>query len=77
MESFKKLLDVVFIITMILYIVLSFCIVFGQIGALAMLNGPLTALVESSLLKTTCMICSVTGLAAYVMSYLYRWKMGD
>ena len=29
MESFKKLLDVVFIITMILYIVLSFCIVFG------------------------------------------------
>ena len=42
-----------------------------------MLNGPLTALVESSLLKTTCMICSVTGLAAYVMSYLYRWKMGD
>ncbi|MEG1848924.1 MAG: cobalt ABC transporter substrate-binding protein [Oscillospiraceae bacterium] len=77
MDSIKKLLDLVFMITMALFIVLSFIIVFGQVFALVTLNGALAAFFKSTLLKPTCMICSVTGIAAYIMSYIYKWKMGD
>lgn len=77
MEALKKVLDALFLITMLLYMALAAVIVAGQLAALLSLNGELCLWFKDRLLVPACAVCSVTGLIAYVMSYIYRWESGD
>lgn len=77
MELVKKILDMLFLITMLLYVLLAAVIVLGQTAALFSLNGALCTWFMDTFLIPACATCSCTGLIAYVMSYIYRWNSGD
>lgn len=77
MDALKKFLDVLFLITMVLYVLLAAVIVLGQTVSLFTLNGELCAWFMDTFLVPACAICSCTGLIAYGMSYIYRWNAQD
>lgn len=77
MKLLKKLLDTLFLITMVLYVALAAVIVIGQTLALFSLDGRLCTWMMDIFLIPACAVCSCTGLIAYVMSYLYHWNSGD
>lgn len=77
METIKKILDALFLITMVLYVLLAAVIVLGQTVSLFSLNGELCTWFMDTFLVPACAICSCTGLIAYVMSYIYRWNSND
>ena len=77
MEKIKKLLDCLFLLTMLLYIGISAVIVFGQAVAIIQLNGPLCIWFKEHLLVPACVFCCCTGLISYVMSYIYKWESKD
>lgn len=77
MEGLKKFLDVIFLVTMLLYVALAAIIVVGQAVALVGLNGSLCIWFSEHFMVPACAVCSVTGLVAYGMSYIYRWNAQD
>lgn len=77
MNTIKKLLDALFLITMFLFLGISAVIVLGQIVAIFTLNGELSVWLKDTLVTPACIACAVTGLTAYVMSYIYHWNSDD
>lgn len=77
MERFKKILDTLFLVTMLLYIALAAVIVVGQAAALLGLNGSLCIWFSKRFMVPACAVCSVTALIAYGMSYIYHWRSED
>lgn len=76
-DKAKKILDILFLVTMLLYVALAIVIVLGQSAAIISLNGALCLWFKEKFLIPACTVCSCTGLIAYVMSYVYHWDSGD
>ena len=73
----RKILDIVFIVGLLAFLLLGSAIVVGQLYGVLTGNGALTIGVFQKLGKTTFYIASAVGLIGYVQSYLYGWKSGD
>ncbi len=73
----RKILDMVFIVGLLAFLLLGSAIVIGQLYGVVTGNGALTIGVAKALGKTTFYIAAVVGLIGYVQSYLYGWKSGD
>lgn len=73
----RKILDMVFIVGLLAFLLLGSAIVIGQLYGVVTGNGALTIGVSKALGKTTFYIAAVVGLIGYVQSYLYGWKSGD
>jgi hypothetical protein len=77
METIKKIMDILFLITMVLYIGISAVIVFGQAFAILSLDGSLCLWFKEHLLAPACVFCGCTGLISFGMSYIYKWKSNE
>jgi hypothetical protein len=73
----RGILDTVFVIGLVTFLVLGSIIVIGQLYGVVTGNGALTMGMAKSLGKTTFYIAAVIGLIGYIQSYLYGWKSGD
>jgi len=73
----RKILDMVFIVGLLAFLLLGSAIVIGQLYGVVTGNGALTIGIFQALGKTTFYIAAVVGLIGYVQSYLYGWKSGD
>lgn len=77
MDTLKKLMDLLFLVTMLLYVALAGIIVLGQVISLFSLNRTLCEWFYDTFLIPACVSCGCTSLLSFVMSYLYRWKSND
>ena len=48
-----------------------------QIAAIVTLNGSISMWAEDHLEAPVCIMCSVSAIVAFVMSYVCKWKSGD
>ena len=74
MKRFKKCLDISFLITMLLYVLLGAVIVVIQGISLFCQDGELCLWAKEVFLTPACVLCGCTSLISFGMSYLYKWK---
>lgn len=74
MEKLKKWMDISFLVTMALYVLMGAAIVVIQGAALLTKNAELCLWAKDTLLTPACAVCGCTSLIAFGMSYLYKWK---
>ena len=73
----KKLLNYVFIACAGLALLLAFGYVAVEMAAVITGNGSLTIWAESHLEAPVCIMCSLTAIVSFIMSYVFRWTSGD
>lgn len=73
----KKMLNSVFLICVCIALLLAAGYVLVEIIAVITANGSLTIWAETYLEAPVCIMCSVTAMMAFLMSYVFRWKSGD
>lgn len=73
----KKLLNYLFIACAALALLLAFGYVAVEIAAVITGNGSLTIWAESHLEAPVCIMCSLTAIVSFIMSYVFRWTSGD
>lgn len=73
----KKILNKVFLICICIALALAAAYVVVEVTAVVTANGSLTVWAEDYLEAPVCIMCSVTAIVAFVMSYVYRWTSGD
>lgn len=77
MHILKKCMDISFLITMLLYVLLGVVIVAIQAVSLFCQDGALCLWAKETLLTPACVLCGCTSLISFGMSYLYKWKTTD
>lgn len=73
----KKVLNTLFIICICAALALAFCYVVLQAAAVVTTNGALAVWASSNLETPVCIMCSITAVVAFIMSYVFQWKSGD
>lgn len=73
----KKLLNTLFLICILAALALAFCYVALQAAAVVTVNGALASWASSTLETPVCVMCSLTAVVAFLMSYVFQWKSGD
>lgn len=73
----KKLLNILFLICICAALALALCYVVLQAVAVVTANGALAVWASSTLETPVCVMCSITAVVAFLMSYVFRWKSGD
>lgn len=73
----KKILNHVFLICVCIALALAAGYVLVEIIAVITGNGSLTIWAETYLEGPVCIMCSVSAMVAFIMSYVFRWKSGD
>ena len=73
----KKLLNYMFIACAALALLLAFGYVAVELAAVITGNGSLTIWAESDLEAPVCIMCSLTAIVSFIMSYVFRWTSGD
>lgn len=72
MNSLKKLLNLWYIMTMLLYLVLGAVIVLVQAFAVLSGNGALSIWATDVFLPPACIACTCTSMIAWLLSYLHK-----
>lgn len=73
----KKLLNALFLLCICVALALALCYVLLQAAAVVTVNGSLAVWASSNLEVPVCVMCSITAIVAFIMSYAFRWKSGD
>ena len=73
----KKLLNALFLICICAALLLALSYVVLQAVAVVTANGSLALWASDKLEVPVCVMCSVTAVVAFVMSYAFHWKSGD
>lgn len=73
----KKVLNVLFIASVVIALGLAAAYLFIQVASVVTVNGSLAMWADSNLEKPVCIMCSVSAIIAFVMSYVFNWKSGD
>ena len=60
-----------------LALLLAFGYVAVEMAAVITGNGSLTIWAESHLEAPVCIMCSLTAIVSFIMSYVFRWTSGD
>ena len=70
----KKILNGLFLACAFLAVALAF----GYVAVEVVIgNGALTVWAETYLEAPVCIMCSLTAITAFLMSYVFRWTSGD
>lgn len=73
----KKILNGIFILCLCTALALAAAYVVLEAAAVLTANGSLTVWAEANLEAPVCIMCSVTAIVAFIMSYVFQWKPGD
>lgn len=73
----KKTLNVIFLICVCVALALAFCYVLVQAVAVVTANGSLAIWAQDNLEAPVCIMCSLSAIVAFLMSYVFKWKAGD
>ena len=73
----KKVLNALFLICVCSSLVLALAYVVVQVVGIITLNGAIAMWADKHLESLVCIMCSVSAVVAFVMSYVYKWKSGD
>ena len=73
----KKILNGIFLICVCTALALAASYVLVEAAAVITANGSMAVWAETYLETPVCIMCSVSAVAAFVMSYLFGWKSGD
>lgn len=73
----KKLLNVMFLFCICAALLLGLSYVGLQAAAVATTNGSLALWASDNLEVPVCIMCSLTAVVAFIMSYVFRWKSED
>lgn len=73
----KKTLNIIFITCVCAALALAVAYVLLQIAAIITVSGSLSVWAENNLETPVCVMCSLSSIAAFVMSYVYKWQSGD
>lgn len=77
MNWVKKMLNILFLFTMLLYVLLGVIVVVIQAGSIVFQDGGLCLWARDTFLAPACVLCGCTSLISFAMSYIYDWKMKD
>lgn len=69
----KKGLNYLFLACAAIALALAFAYVAVEIIAVITANGSLTVWAEDSLEAPVCIMCSLTAIVAFLMSYVFHW----
>lgn len=72
MKIIGKILDVVFLVCLIAFVLMSVAMLLIETGALFALNGTLAANVYSFIVPRGALLSSVAAVCTFVLSYLRR-----
>lgn len=73
----KKVLNALFLICICLSLVFALGYVAVQVAGIVTLNGAIAMWADEHLESLVCIMCSVSAVVAFVMSYVCKWKSGD
>lgn len=73
----KKVLNMLFLICVAIALALAVGYVFLEAFAVITANGSLTIWAEDYLETPVCVMCSLSAIVAYIMSYVCKWKSGE
>ena len=73
----KKLLNVLFLICLCDALLLALGYVVLQAAAVVTTNGSLAIWASDNLEAPVSIMCSLTAVVAFLMSYAFRWKSGE
>ena len=73
----KKVLNVLFLLCLCGALLLALAYVVLQAAAVVTTNGSLSGWASDNLEAPVCIMCSLTAVVAFVMSYAFHWKSGD
>lgn len=73
----KKLLNTVFLACIAIALALAVTYVAVEAFAVLTANGSLTIWAENNLEAPVCMMCSVSAIVAFLMSYVFKWTSGE
>ena len=73
----KKVLNVLFLICVCASLALALCYVVLQAVAAITVSGSLAVWASDNLEAPICIMCSLSAVVAFLMSYVSRWKSGD
>lgn len=73
----KKILNALFLFCLCAALLLALAYVVLQAAAVVTTNGSLPVWASDNLEAPVCIMCSLTAVVAFVMSYAFHWKSGD
>ena len=73
----KKILNALFLFCLCAALLLALGYVVLQAAAVVTTNGALSLWACVNLEAPVCIMCSLTAVVAFLMSYAFRWKSGD
>lgn len=73
----KKILNTLFLICVTIALALAVFYVFIEAIAVVTANGSLTIWAENVLEAPVCIMCSLSAIVAFLMSYAFKWTSGD
>lgn len=73
----KKILNALFLVCICAALLLALGYVVLQATAVVTANGSLAMWASNNLEAPVCIMCSLTAVVAFIMSYVFRWKSGD
>ena len=73
----KKILNALFLFCLCAALLLALGYVVLQAAAVVTTNGALSIWASDNLEVPVCVMCSLTAVVAFLMSYAFRWKSGD
>lgn len=73
----KKVLNSLFLICVAIALALALTYVLVEMVAVITANGSLTIWAENTLEAPVCIMCSISAIIAFLMSYAYKWTSGE
>ena len=73
----KKILNALFLFCLCAALLLALGYVVLQAAAVVTTNGTLALWASDNLEAPVCIMCSLTAVVAFLMSYAFRWKSGE
>lgn len=77
MDTLRKVLDNIFVIGVIAFMLMGSAIVLIQAYCIVVADGALSRSIMKTLGKPTFIVASITGLIGFVQGYINGWSMGD
>ena len=73
----KKILNALFLFCLCAALLLALGYVVLQAAAVVTTNGALALWASDNLEVPVCVMCALTAVVAFIMSYVFQWKSGD
>ena len=77
MNLLKKLLEGLFVLGIVVFMLMGTVIVLIQGYSILVFNGPLAISIRDILSRAAFMVAAVTGLLGFLQGYVNGWDMGD